>query len=240
MQRKKETILILAFLALALLSGFGFQEAERETESRVPELVSFHDVMYPIWHTAYPAKDCAMLRQLAPEVKNLAEKIYSAKLPGILRDKEVKWQQGLEEFKSAVEEYLAAAAGENDETLINAAELLHAKYEMMVRIIRPVLKEVEAFHKVLYVVYHKYLPNKDYENIRSVSEDMWIKAEAIAKATLPKRLEAKTEQFTRASLDLVESTKSLVEVAKSIDGTAIEAAVERVHTCYQNLEKIFD
>jgi hypothetical protein len=173
-------------------------------------------------------------------VKSLAEKIFAAKLPPILHEKQAKWDQGLAELKKAVEDYQSAAAGTDDDALLNAAEALHSKYEMMVRTIRPVLKEVDAFHKVLYVVYHKYLPNKDYEGIKSSSEDMILKAEAITKAALPKRLEAKTEAFTSAAADLYETTKALAEAAKSGQGSGIEAAVETVHTRYRALEKIFD
>ncbi|MGQ9673745.1 MAG: hypothetical protein ACUVV5_11565 [Candidatus Aminicenantales bacterium] len=231
---------LFVFLGWAMAVVFSIQQPMPETESTVPELVRFHDVIYPIWHTAYPEKDYATLRQLASEVKNLAEKIFTAQLPGILRNKETKWKEGLEELKSAVQGYLAAAAGEDNEALLHAAELLHAKYELMVRIIRPVLKEVEAFHKVLYVVYHKYLPNKDYERIASVSEEMMSKAEAITQATLPPRLQAKANQFTAAAIQLFESVRALVEIAKSGEDSAIETAVENVHVCYQNLEKIFD
>ncbi|MDH7511897.1 MAG: hypothetical protein QHH14_03000 [Clostridiales bacterium] len=243
MRLKKSANLILGAtlaLCLSVIGGDASRGATQETESTVPELVSFHDIIYPIWHTAYPQKDYAALRGFAPEVKKLAEKIYAAKLPGILRDKEAKWKQGLEDFKSAVDGYVAAASGTDDEALLNAAEDLHAKYEMMVRIIRPVLKEVDAFHKVLYIVYHKYLPNKDYESIKSVSEEMALKAEAITKASLPKRLESKSELFRQAASELYESAKMLVEIAKSGEEVNIETAVEKVHTRYQSLEKIFD
>ncbi len=237
---KTANLAFILFLVFGIGAVAAAPAAIQETESTVPELVRFHDIIYPIWHTAYPQKDYAALRSFAPEVKSLAEKIYAAQLPGILRDKEAKWKQGLEELKKTVDNYLAASAGEDDEALLNAAEDLHSKYEMMVRIIRPVLKEVDAFHKVLYIVYHKYLPDKDYESIKAVSEEMVIKAEAVAKASLPKRLESKSGQFTQAASELFEFTKVLAEVAKLGEGPAIEKAVEKVHTSYQNLVKIFE
>ncbi|MBN2408431.1 MAG: hypothetical protein JXE07_01735 [Candidatus Aminicenantes bacterium] len=212
----------------------------QETESKVPELTSFHEIIYPIWHTAYPDKDYAALRSYVPEVKSLAEKLYAAKLPGILRDKQAKWDQALAEFQSSVDAYQAAAAGTDDATLLDAAEVLHARYEMMVRTIRPVLKEVDAFHKTLYVVYHKYLPDKDFARITEAGGEMLVQAEAITEASLPKRLEAKTEAFDAAARELFQAVKSLVESGQSGGGEAVSAAVEIVHTKYQALEKIFD
>lgn len=211
-----------------------------ETESTVKELSDFHEIIYPIWHTAYPEKDYAALREYVPEVNRLAKNLFDAKLPGILRDKRAKWDEALAQLKKAVEDYNKAAESGNNQALLDAAESLHAKFEMMVRIIRPVLKEIGEFHKVLYVVYHKYLPEKEYANIRSVSDDMILKAEAISKAELPKRLEAKADEFSSAAAALVEASKILKATCLTENAALIEEAVESLHTKYQDLEKIFD
>jgi len=235
---------LFGFLVLVALMSvapcFALRAQNQETESTVPELSAFHEIIYPIWHTAYPDKDYAALRSYVPEVKRLAEGITGAKLPGILRDKQAKWDQALGELRKSVDAYAAAAAGTDDAALLDAAEALHMRYEMMVRTIRPVLREVDEFHKVLYVVYHKYLPAGDYAKIAETSEDMVIKAEAIAKASLPKRLESKAPVFATAGQELLTAAKALAETAKSGRGEAIAAAVETLHAKYQALEKVFD
>jgi hypothetical protein len=170
----------------------------------------------------------------------LAKNLFEAKLPGILRDKKAKWDEGMEQLKKAVEDYNKAAAGKDDQALLDAAEDLHTKFEMMVRLIRPVLKEIEEFHKVLYVVYHKYLPNKEFDKIKAVCDDFILKAEAITKASLPKRLEGKSEEFSAAAKDLLEASKKLKTTSSTQDPSAVEKAVEYLHTKYQDLEKIFD
>jgi hypothetical protein len=240
MKMRRISAVLVGWLVVAGLAAWAQTADVQETESKVPELSTFHEIIYPIWHTAYPDKDYAALRSYAPEVKSMAEKVYGATLPGILRDKQAKWDQGLAKLKKSVDAYLTAAAGTDDAALLDAAELLHARYEMMVRIIRPVLREVDAFHKTLYVVYHKYLPNKDFEKIAAASADMQSQAEAVTRASLPKRLESETQAFKTAAQELYEATEALVETAKSDDGEAISAAVENVHTKYQALEKIFD
>jgi hypothetical protein len=211
-----------------------------ETESRVPELSAFHDVIYPIWHTAYPEKDYDALRKFVPEITRLADGLYTASLPGILRDKKARWEAGLEEMKKAVDNYSRAASGEDNLTLLNAAEDLHANYEMMVRIIRPVLKEVDEFHKTLYTVYHKYLPNREFGKIGSATPDLIVKSEAIVNAKLPQRLEAKNEQFASAAQELLAAAKVLEKECKTQDPEAIQRAVDILHSRYQNLEKIFE
>jgi hypothetical protein len=240
MNKKRIGILTGFLLTFTLcLSGTVTAQTE-ETESKVPELTAFHEIIYPIWHTAYPEKDYEALRSYVPEINRLAEDLYNAQLPGILRDKKTKWEKGIEGLKKTVDEYNKAAAGEDDETLLNAAEELHAKFEMLVRIIRPVLKEIDEFHKVLYVVYHKYLPNKKYNEIKTVSSELVQKAEAITKAELPKRLESKAESFVVVVQELYEASKMLAETCQQGDEDSIENAIDHLHTKYQNLEKIFD
>lgn len=211
-----------------------------EISGDVPELEEFHSVIYEIWHNAYPNKDYAALRKITGDVELKAGKIYEVKLQGILRDKEAKWNEGLAEFKKAVDEYKAAASGSNDEQLLNSAEVLHSKFEMMVRIIRPVLKEVDDFHKALYVVYHKYLAEKDYGKIKSSVDELKAKAEAIINAKPNKKVESKLEAFKSAAAELLTAVNELAEKCSGTDNSEIEKAAENMHTKYQKLEAVFE
>lgn len=234
------SIIITLFFFLFSLQTIAQNNKEvSETDSRVIELENFHEVMYPIWHTSYPAKDYDALRSYVGEVNKLADVIYSAKLPGILRDKKEKWDIGIKEFKTAVNGYNNSADEKDDTALLKSAENLHTKYENLVRIIRPVLKEVDQFHQLLYVIYHTYLPGKDYKAIKSVTGDLVAKAEAITKAKLPSRLETKTELFKKSAEDLLISVKKLHNTELTNDGKDIELAVDDMHLNYQKLEEIF-
>jgi len=240
----KRITIILCFLLCLFCFGLIAQAQEMagsgETKSEVPELIAFHEIIYPIWHAAYPEKDYAALRRYVAEINKLAAPIYNAKLPGILREKEAKWKEGLAAFKKAVDDYNAAASGKDDQILLNAAEALHAKYEALVRAIRPLLKEVDEFHQSLYVVYHKYAPDKEYDKIRTSTSDLLTKAEAIIKISLPARLQAKTEPFKKAASELFDAVKELEAAGKAHDHDGLEKGVEKVHSKYQALEKIFD
>ncbi|MGZ5423994.1 MAG: hypothetical protein ACXW2V_05290 [Candidatus Aminicenantales bacterium] len=227
-------------IAFVLFAAAAVPAMAQETESAVPELSAFHEVIYPIWHTAYPDKDIAMLKSLVPQVNELAGKVYAAKLPGILRDKQVKYDAGLAEFRASVEAYNAAAKGSVDKAMLDAAEVLHAKYEMLVRILRPVLKEMDDFHKVLYVVYHTDLPAKNWAAVLAAAPDLKAKAEAVTAAKLSTRLEPKAEAFAKASGELVKAATVLAGLGPKADGAAVEQAVQNLHRRYQDLEKIFD
>lgn len=240
MKKRIMIVLTLFFGVLGLSLSALAQDIAGETKSEVPELTAFHEIIYPIWHTAYPEKDYAALRKYVADVNNLAAPIFTAKLPGILREKEVKWKEGVAVFKKAVDDYNTAAAGEDNQALLIAAEALHAKYEALVRTLAPVLKEMDNFHQTLYVVVHKSLPDKAYDKIRGASADLVTKAQAITKATLPKRLEAKSDAFQKAAAELLAAAKTLDASGQAHDHDGMEKGVDAVHAKYEALQKLFE
>jgi hypothetical protein len=216
------------------------QDVAAETKSEVPELTAFHEVIYPIWHTAYPAKDTKALRDFLTQINALAAKIYGAKLPGILREKEAKWKEGLAQFKTSVDAYNKAAAGKDDPALLTAAEAMHMKYEALVRVLRPVLKEMDEFHQSLYVVNHKFLPEKSYDKIRGAAAELVTKAEAITNAELPAAHKAIADAFKKASADLLAAARALDAAGKAHDHAGMETGVARLHAAYEALQGLFE
>ena len=172
-------------------------------------------------------------------VKEHMQKINDAKLPGIVKDKEAKWKEGLVKFNASAEEYYKAMETDNEQTMLDAAEKLHAEFEFMVRVLKPVTKSVDEFHKLLYVIYHKYYPNKDYDGLSSVIDDLVKRAEEVTKTTLPSRLSAKQDEFNQRAKDLYESTVALKAVIETKDGAKIDSAVETMHGNYEKIEGIF-
>ncbi len=226
---------------LLILSGLSAARAtQTEPSAAIPELTAYHEVIVPIWHTAYPNKDYAALRAAVPSVNEGAAKIYAAALPGLLRDKEAKWKAGLEALRISVEAYGKAAAGTDDAALLAAAEDLHGKYEALVRVTRPVLPEVDAFHKALYVVFHDYAPAQAYDKIRGAAADLVLKAEALSKAVLPSRLSARAAAYQKAAAGLLEAAKALEAAGKAHDHEGMEKGVDNLHAAYQAVEIVFE
>jgi uncharacterized coiled-coil DUF342 family protein len=217
------------------------KEHSSEIDSSVPELFEFHDIIYPIWHTAYPEKNYSMLKEMVPDVNSGAEKIYSAKLSGILRDKEPEWKEVVSKFRSSVEIYNKAMQGTDELGMLNAAEELHSNFEMLVRIIRPVTKEVDEFHKVLYMIYHHHWPDKNMEELGKAVDSLNMRAEELNNCVLPKWAADKSDAFREQSQKLYDSTENLkaLKDAKAGD-SVIEKAIEKVHDNYVALEKLFD
>ena len=233
------------FLTITFLISFQLfcqqDQHSSEIDSSVPQLFDFHEVIYPIWHTAYPENDYAMLKEMVPEVNSGAEEIYSAQLPGILRDKQQEWDNGIAKFRTSVEQYDLAMNGDDETAMLKSAEELHSAYEMLVRIIRPVTKEVDEFHKVLYIIYHHYWPNKDMIEFGEAVDDLEILAEELYKCVLPKWAADNAEAFKEQSQKLYEATKNLKSLKDSdADDAQLGKAVDDVHSNYVALESLFD
>jgi len=213
---------------------------QEELVAAVPELSNLHEVIYPLWHTAYPEKDYALIKELLPQAEELAAKVYEAVLPGILRDKQANWDSGIENLRTTLQNMKAAVEADNKEDMLKQTEAFHSAYEKMVRTIRPMVKELEAFHQELYKLYHYYSPNNDLEKIRSVVPLMQEKLAALKEVTLPSRLEDRQEKFQAAVQELEAAYSELAEIITQEDQEKIKTAVEKIHTAYQNTEKIFD
>jgi len=239
----KKLFLALTIVLLFFSSKISFSQIDSsEINWTVPELIKFHDVIYLIWHEAYPSKDIKALKGFVPEIKASMEKINNAKLPGIVREKENKWKEGLASFNETAEKYYKASEGADDQAMLDAAENLHSNFEMMVRILKPVAKEIDEYHKVLYVIYHKYFPEKKYGDILNVMDDLISKADAITKVAedkLQKRLKEKFASYAPAAKELYDNTVALKDILKTNESAKIDAAVEKMHSSYQKLESLF-
>ncbi len=239
---RKKAFIILSLFILISVPFISAQEnnLKDETSAEVTQLNKFHEVIFPIWHKAYPKKDVAALKSYTSKVKELAELIYNAELPGILRDKKGRWDEGIEKFKNSVDKFIKNSEENNDNELLKSTEELHSNYENLVRIIHPVTEEIDEFHKVLYVIYHYYNPEENYDKIKSVADDFLEKAQKIKEAKLPKKFESKSEEYNTLSDELLSSVKELNEICSAGQNEKINSAVDKIHLKYQKLESLFD
>jgi hypothetical protein len=213
-----------------------------EISSSVQELTDFHDIIYPMWHDAYPAKDYNALKGLVPKIKSSMESINKAKLPGILREKETAWKSQLNELNNSAQNYYSAASSNDNNALLTAAEKLHSSYEKMVRVLSPALKEIDDFHQTLYIIYHKLLPDSKFDEIAGLTGILITKAEAIVnypQDKLKTRLGDKLEAYNVSVKRLYDSVASLKEVLKGNNPEKKKEAVESMHKAYEDLDSLF-
>ena len=229
------------FLGLALSASAGQAPPQsHEVTSQVPELTAMHEVIMPLWHEAWPSKDTKAMARIVPDIDRHVKAVSAAKLPGILRDKQAPWDAGVKQLQASADAYRAAVEKKDDEALLKAAERLHMDYEKLVRVIRPVTPEIDAFHQALYVLFHYDMEKFSQPTVSEHVQGLKAKMDALNAAALPDRLKAKAPAYEAARATLSKSVDALVAAVAGKNEAAIKAAVERVHTDYENLEAVFN
>lgn len=247
---KKRLAAILAGIAMmAVVGAVGAHAAEPaksaapdscldETSSEVPALSAFHEVIYPLWHDAWPNKNYAMMKELLPQVQKDVATLQAVTLPGILRDKEEAWGSGIKVLSTTLKQYETAAAKNDEPGLLKAVETLHSSFEDLVRVVRPPMKELEAFHVELYKIYHHALPDKNWDEVTTGAALMSERCKELLAAPLPKRF-ADQEKSIHQELSLLSwRTKILNEACTAKNWFDAPDAVENVHTQYQKIAEI--
>lgn len=214
--------------------------SDADLKSEVPALSAFHEVIAPLWHEAWPAKNLNQMRELLPEIDADIAALRKTELPGILRDKKPKWDEGVAACATHAAALRKALDGNKEQAALDAAEALHASFEDLARTIRPRMPELDAYHQVLYRVYHFDRPNKDLTSLAAHSEEMTAKCATLSAAAIPKRYEGKTEQLKTRFADLCAATQDLNTACAGKDEKTVDAAVERVHSAYRVCEQVFE
>jgi len=213
---------------------------EGETNPEVKELKQYHAVIYKLWHVAWPKKDVGLMRSLAPAIESGYTNLTKAELPGILRDKKSAWESGVKDLGVTVHEYKSALEGKDTAQILGIAERLHAQYEGLVRLIKPRMKEIDDFHRTLYMLYHHYLPVYDTVKIRTAVIELEAKMQALNSAELPPKF-SKKAAFEKARDELSKSLLLVRDALEKAQGEKeVVAAIEKMHACYQKLESLFE
>lgn len=216
------------------------EHVDKELSSDVPALFAFHEVIMPLWHDAWPAKNLDLMRELVPGINGHVAAIQKVELPGILRDKQAKWDEGVADCASYASKLEAALAANEQQAALDAAESLHAAYEGLVRTVRPRLKELDAYHQELYRAYHYDWPQRNLDALSARAEQMAGKCEALKSAGIPKRYEAKEAKLRAGFTELCAATGNLQAACAAREEKGIGEAVEKVHAAYQACETLFE
>ncbi len=217
------------------------QATEAELAASVPELADLHEVVYPLWHTAYPGKDYAMIKELIPQAHELTAKLDKAALPGILRDKQPAWDKGKLELQHSLQALDAAIKANNEEEMLKQTELFHANYEKLVRTIRPLTKELDAFHQELYKLYHYYGPQYDLPQIQTARGGDGAEGRGAQDIQAPEAACRQAEGLRRGRGRAGGSrARRSSRPPRRTTRKRFSPAVETVHSGYVKIEHMFD
>ncbi len=237
MKMKLPIVIILMVLICDTLA------MQRQTESpriTIPAVKRMHEVIFPLWHKAYPAKNFELLKSLLPDIEKHFEALKQAEFPAGYPDRKQRWQEEISEMQNVIRSYKTAIDDGNTESLLISAEKLHTAYEKLIKVLNPPVPEVDAFHEVLYRVYHEYLPNKNWIKLNEAIPQFRERAAALKSAELPEWLADRKPDFDRAVNNLSRAVDELARLQANEDNKLVEEAVYKVHDAYENLDKILE
>ena len=213
--------------------------SEAEITASVPELEAVHELMSPLWHSAVPEQNFDSIRQLVPQFEPRLAAVEAVELPGILRHKQEGWDNGKTVMMSSFEGLKQALEANDEAAILSHSEAFHTGYEQLVRVVRPLVPELESFHQELYKVIHYYNPANDNAKIHDAFVAMSEKMEALRAAELPERLTDRQGDFDAGVTTLGESLTALDEAMHASDDEAIKTAVDALHAAYGAVEAVF-
>jgi triphosphoribosyl-dephospho-CoA synthetase len=241
---------LAALIVLAGAPAWGAEDSTRvshaecvpqaEVAAEVPALTAFHDVIFELWHGAWPEKNTALMKELLPRVQNDFAAVEEAALPGILRDKQAAWDAGIKEMKAAIADYEKAVASADDKALLDAVETLHMKFERQMRVIRPYLRELEDYHVFLYQIYHHFAPSHNLEMLSGSVDSLTVRCVPLASAPPPRWFKGDAENLGKEIDRLCDETGKLEKAAAAADWKEILEAVDAVHEQYVKVLSQFE
>lgn len=184
-------------LLLSVTVAFGQTcPSAKAAAAGISPIETFHEIMHPAWHTAYPAKDFDALIKAAPEF----EKAYVpiAKLEPVIKNPARKeaFVRNLEEFGKFVAEYAAAAKAGNKELVYELMPKLHEAFEKTsaacVSISYP---EVEGLTITARLIVEKHIPANNTNGIVGSTSTLVTKVSALDEKSIPEPLQGKKAEF---------------------------------------------
>lgn len=215
------------------------QPKPAEIKAEVPALTAMHEVIMPLWHDAWPKKDTRAMAGMVRDLERHATAVAGADLPGILRDKTSAWREAVARLQGSVAAYRQAVDAGNDGALLQAAERVHADYETLVKVVRPLLKEIGDFHATLYVLYHHQLDPLDVGGVTDSVKALQTKAVALNAAVLPERLKARQDAFAAQRTRLARAVDAVAAALAAKDEAKLRESIELLHVEYEKLEQVF-
>lgn len=236
-------IVNIVIAGIACQKGNDAKEPEptrEEITASVPELDDLHEVIHPLWHSAFPEKNYDLIKELLPQLDSLTARVDTAQLAGILQDKQADWDEGKKNLKLTMSSLHKAVAADDKEAMLKEVEALHAAFAGLMRVVRPKLPELENFHQEMYKLYHYYLPNYDLDKIRATAPVMQEKINTLKQLELSGRFAAHKEKFDLAIAELENAVTGLNTVVQSGNKNAITEAIEKVHSAYQSADLVLE
>lgn len=128
MKKSIRLVILLLCAGSLLLATAAAQEKKdaqrRHNKSKIAEVDSFHDALYPVWHEYYPGKEWDKIRSQADELAQRKDAVMKLEL----KRKSAVAEQLRQKFGEAVDKFVSAAKSGTDKELSRTVLRMHERF----------------------------------------------------------------------------------------------------------------
>jgi hypothetical protein len=218
---KKHLLILSALMLLAPLAQAGDDEpksrghagcpAHRAAELGHNPFETFHEIMAPVWHGAWPEKDYDALLKAGPQFKERFASIAKMEPTFKTKDREEKFLKARDNFSKIVEMYAEAAEKGDKKTVYDLMPQLHDAFEMTATSLLPIsYPEIEAMVITLNLITETHLPKNNMEGIVGSTETLMAKIDMLTDtSTIPVELK-------RMQTDILAEVTGMKKIAQKM------------------------
>ena len=163
--------------------------ADKAAEHGHNPFETFHKIMAPAWHDAYPAEDYDALIAVAPEFKKSFVEIAELE-PKLKSEARTEHFMKLrDKFGALIDEFAAAAEAGDKEKVYALMPDVHTAFEQTAASLVPVeYDEFEALKITVGLISDEHLPKDNKEAVQGSTETLILKTGNLNKETIPNLL----------------------------------------------------
>lgn len=190
------TLLAVIFMASMISAGEEACPADRAEKKGYNPFGEFHEILAPVWHSAYPEKDYDALLAAGPKFEEKLKLITSMK-PEFKSDyRHAQYDNNLKVFAMAVKRFADACREGDKEKAYELMPDLHNSFEMTASSLLPIsYPEFDGFVISFNLLYGSHIPNDNMEGIVGTSETLVEKVEKLTEETIPDELQDQKEDI---------------------------------------------
>jgi hypothetical protein len=209
------------------------------TDQLTKAMNDFHSILYPLWHESYPNKDYKSIREKAPLFQQKLMVLIRIPAPDNMEEaKREAFFTKRQELAFYVDQYIKAAADTVDSTLASAFEKMHWGYEELSKVFMVEIKQLDSFHETLYYLWHKALPEKDYEAVKKTVLVLKAEMDSLMLVKLPGSCYDIKDDFEAKRAALKDAVYQLVDVTQKGTEKQIDDALTLMHEKFMDLSSV--
>ncbi|MFH2047903.1 MAG: hypothetical protein ABIJ12_00505 [bacterium] len=205
--------------------------ADRAAELGNDPFGTFHEVMAPVWHVAWPDSNFEALFEAGPAFKEKFKAI--AKLEPTFKNEKRKSEfiELRKNFAALVDEYAQAAEEKNKEKVYEIMPRLHDAFEFTASALLPVhYPQIEGIVITVNMILENHLPKNNIEGITGSTETLISKLKGYDSEALP-------DELKEYKVDIEQSYKDMLALAMLMEKCCKESDMESYKKHITDLDK---